>query len=88
LGEDPIGLKGGYFNVYKYVANNPINFIDPKGLEAYDYPPYTDPNDSNQEIIDEDNNYEDYVKDYNDKYTDNYFPYKDTKSEGDYCNAY
>ena len=88
MGEDPIGLKGGYFNVYKYVANNPINFIDPKGLEAYDYPPYTDPNDSNQEIIDEDNNYEDYVKDYNDKYTDNYFPYKDTESEGDYCNAY
>ncbi len=33
ISEDPIGLLGG-INKFGYVANNPVNFIDPKGKSA------------------------------------------------------
>jgi len=32
ISEDPIGFHGGDFNLYAYVANNPVNFLDPYGL--------------------------------------------------------
>ena len=32
---DPIGFAGGDTNLYGYVFNNPISFIDPIGLEVY-----------------------------------------------------
>lgn len=32
IAEDPIEFSGGSFNVYSYVANDPMNYIDPEGL--------------------------------------------------------
>jgi len=34
LREDPIGLKNGMNHLYVYVQNNPINWIDPFGLDC------------------------------------------------------
>ena len=32
ISEDPIHFAGGDVNLYAYVGNNPINFVDPNGL--------------------------------------------------------
>jgi len=32
LSPDPIGFQGGDVNLYRYVANSPVNLIDPSGL--------------------------------------------------------
>jgi len=34
--KDPIGFNGGDANLYGYVANDPVNFVDPSGLSAAD----------------------------------------------------
>jgi len=31
---DPIGFEGGDVNLYAYVGNNPVNWVDPFGLEV------------------------------------------------------
>ena len=34
ISEDPIGWGSGGFNLYAYVNNNPLRFVDPKGLKV------------------------------------------------------
>ena len=34
ISKDPIGFAGGDVNLYGYVLNDPVNFIDPIGLDA------------------------------------------------------
>ena len=36
--KDPIGFAGGDTNLYGYVANDPVNFIDPTGLSSGSLP--------------------------------------------------
>jgi RHS repeat-associated protein len=37
LSEDPIGFGGGDLNLYRYVANNPVNQIDAFGLDSGEF---------------------------------------------------
>jgi hypothetical protein len=32
LSKDPIGFAGGDVNLYRYVGNDPLNWVDPEGL--------------------------------------------------------
>ena len=34
--QDPIGFAGGYFNLYVYIGNGPVNGVDPWGLAPVD----------------------------------------------------
>jgi RHS repeat-associated protein len=44
LSEDPIGIEGGDHNLYAYVGNDPVNFVDPWGLIRHNArPPRTVP---------------------------------------------
>jgi RHS repeat-associated protein len=36
ISEDPIGFLGGQANLYAYVGDDPIDFLDPFGLRRYD----------------------------------------------------
>jgi uncharacterized protein RhaS with RHS repeats len=35
ISEDPIGFLGGDWNLYSYVRNNPVRYIDPLGLATF-----------------------------------------------------
>ena len=37
LEPDPIGLAGGDVNIYRYVGNSPLNWVDPSGLGVWSF---------------------------------------------------
>jgi len=39
INRDPIGFAGGDVNLFRYVQNNSVNFIDPEGLSLPNQPP-------------------------------------------------
>ena len=41
ISKDPIGFAGGDENLYRYVANGPVNWMDPWGLLKYNTPDTT-----------------------------------------------
>ncbi|WP_416340351.1 RHS repeat-associated core domain-containing protein, partial [Paraburkholderia sp.] len=38
ISEDPIGYASGQTNAYAYVGGNPVQFRDPRGLQAIPVP--------------------------------------------------
>ena len=57
---DPIGFDSGDFNFYRYVFGNPVNLVDPSGLEGYsdgDWFPCINGEESNKDILDKEKNW-------------------------------
>jgi RHS repeat-associated protein len=46
---DPIGLEGG-INLFTYVENSPVTFIDPSGQQVIKNPPKQPPNDRDEQL--------------------------------------
>ncbi|AFY40222.1 RHS repeat-associated core domain protein [[Leptolyngbya] sp. PCC 7376] len=44
INEDPIGFASGDVNLFRYVNNSPLNYVDPSGLFTETYPPNSLPN--------------------------------------------
>ena len=38
ISEDPIGFNGGDVNLYEYVENDPVSYVDPEGFGRFRFP--------------------------------------------------
>ncbi len=47
ISEDPIGFAGGQANLYAYVGDSPLSFVDPFGMDKNPGPPQPPPNGPN-----------------------------------------
>ncbi|CAA6801210.1 MAG: odd Oz/ten-m homolog 4 [uncultured Sulfurovum sp.] len=84
--KDPIGFDGGDSNLYGYVLGDPVRYFDPKGLEVF---PEVDPDATNEEILQEEIDSEDYIKEFEPWTNDNtYDDLKEQPSEQEYCDSY
>jgi RHS repeat-associated protein len=61
ISEDPIEFAGG-FNLYAFVANSPIGYVDPTGLSARGHDPSSGPASPNNNDKNDDNNNKDKPK--------------------------
>nr|WP_017326744.1 RHS repeat-associated core domain-containing protein [Synechococcus sp. PCC 7336] len=50
ISQDPIGFAAGDVNLYRYVGNSPLNFIDPSGNQAIGSQPNLTPSDEEDEL--------------------------------------
>lgn len=49
--KDPIGFNGGQTNLFAYVNNDPVNFIDPTGLICFDFDQFANDIENNRSPI-------------------------------------
>jgi len=67
------------------VLNDPVNLVDPEGLDLF---PGLDPDTPEEEIIEEENNSEKHIRDFEQWTEDNYNKWPEQPDEDEWCENY